>query len=271
MLVNQISSVDRLIKRYGTNNILASFNSGNLKNSLEDFGGLIGTKKMDFRGNYRNLKMKSFGSRFASATNMFSYGISIELRVLDVIQEYQLSPGTLFTDQEKTFAVVENKADNNAFLNFGFYHKLTSNHEHVGGTSGNSHVSEFFFKVYDSGPVCSSGPITSLDSDLGLRWVYLHFSRDIWSNTIHGVFKNNLMAAECTHDFDAVNGEKPYATKMLIGNEGGSLNSQQPSIFFYDYLSITENMGGKIYTAGDPKRKRVLSNQKLTANLTGRL
>lgn len=228
------------------------------RTDLRDLQKLPGSDLLDWRFNYYTSHMFGFAdkSRFSIAsTNLIQYWYYMKISVYDAISEYTLPDGVSYTEDQRT-VVIFRKEKWDGFLSgdqvFGFYHKMTSNHQSV-SPGGNKHTSIFYFEVDGSGELCPSDPIESLNSDLGLEWVYVKVSRDMWSDGFTYSFRTNLMPEDCVHTFplSSLSFTDPTGITQLGPSKG--IVRGKPKAFFYHILQIKEGSGGEIFIESDTR------------------
>lgn len=228
--------------------------------SMFDFPKIPGDDEdfFDFRGgNFRIFQVQSNVSNphLAYASRIISNRIFVKLRVYDVIKQYKLQSPPPADDSSKDFAIFSKTAGT---VKYSFRHLLTSDHVEVGGTSGNTHQSKFYFEVMNSGPICESPILSSLDQDLGFEWAYLAVERGMWDVSTKFRMMTNLMATECLYEVNDPTLNWVDSSIIMIGNDHdtGWYHHNFPPIFFYDFETLIEGTGGYFLGPGDAKRKQ---------------
>lgn len=217
------------------------------QSNLGDFPRLPGDpNRYDLRGNYRRFLIHANHSTQIKKqeTNLISSLTYLKLRVIDVTKSYKLNENADIPENSKIFTVFSRHTHGNKV--YALYHKLISDFKEVGGTSGNKHQSKFYFEIKNSGPVCESQIIESLDEDLGLDWAYVKVERGMWDDKVTFRMKTNLMSEECI--FELLEPDYTWIDfgVVFFGNDysaGGYKPEQQP-VFYYDYEDIFEGNGG---------------------------
>lgn len=184
----------------------------------------------------------------------------MKISVYDSITEYTFPAGTSYNLQERTsriFARLRN--DGNTLTNlYSFFHRITSTHQSV-SSGGNEHTSIFFIIIGTSTTIkCSSDPITSLNSDLMLRWVYFKVERDMWSNDYTIRFRTSLMGSECVETIAGGGQFELRASDVFIlgpGKEDTAGKRRMPRVFYYKIENVREGSGGDIFMDGSSEGK----------------
>lgn len=179
----------------------------------------------------------------------------MKISVYDAISEYTLPAGTTYTDDQRTKVIFRSEkwsGNMKGFQVYGFYHKQISTHQSVSPT-GNKHSSIFYFEVDQSGELCASDPIESLNSDLGLRWVYAKVSKDMWNDVLVYSFRTNLMTEDCVHSFpiSGLNFNDPSGI-FQFGPQKSYLKFK-PKIFYYHIQNTKAGSGGDIFIETDTR------------------
>lgn len=230
------------------------------RTDYRDLLKLPGSNLLDWRFNYFVSHLYGFldMSRFTKTkTNLVQFWYYMKINVYDSISEYTLPAGTSYSEGQRTITIFR-KEKWSGYLSgnevFGFYHKMTSNHQSV-SQGGNKHTSIFYFKVDGGAELCPSDPIVSLNSDLGLEWVYIEVSRDMWTNSFVYKLRTNLPNQDCvlTFPLSGLNFDFPNGVTQIGPKK--TLIKRKPKVFFYHIQQIKEGSGGELFVETDTRGK----------------